>query len=55
MHSIEFFIVVIKLSFIARLNIKQLAQKRVTEESLVVINFEQVYRGLCLEVSFTKR
>ena len=30
---------------------KHLAQKHVTEESLVVINFEQI----CLEVSFTKR
>jgi len=30
---------------------KHLPQKRMTEESLVVINFEQV----CLEFSFTKR
>ena len=37
-----FIIIVIKLSFIARLNTKQLAQKRIREESPVVINFEQV-------------
>jgi len=47
-----FIIIVIKLSFIARLNKKHLAQKRATEESLVVslINFEQV-----VEDSFAKR
>jgi len=39
-----------KLSFIAHLNNKHLAQKRVKEESLVVVNFELVR----LEVSFTK-
>jgi len=42
-----FIIIVIKLSF----RPKHLAQKRVTEVSLVAINFEQV----CLEVSFTKQ
>ena len=44
-------IIVIKQSFIARLNEKHLAQKRVTVESIVVLSFDQV----CLEVSFTKR
>ena len=46
-----FIIIVIKMSFIARLNQKHLAQKSVTEESLAVINFERV----CFEVNFTKR
>jgi len=46
-----FIIIVIKLSFIARLNKEHLAQKRVIEESLIVINFEQVR----FEVSFTNR
>ena len=41
-------IIIINLSFLARINKKNLAQKRLTEESLVVINLEQI----CLEVSF---
>jgi len=36
---------------IACLTKEHLAQKRVTEDRLVVINFEQA----CLKVSFTKR
>ena len=35
---IIFFIIIIKLSFVARLNKKNLARKRVTEESKVIIN-----------------
>ena len=46
-----FIIIAIKLSFLVCLDKKHLAQKRVIEESLVVINFEQVR----LEVSFTKQ
>jgi len=45
------FIIIIKLSFIARLNENNLAQKRVTEKCLIITQFEKK----SLKVSFKQR